>query len=565
MKQDTQRGPVEPAFWPPRLSRHLTPADTSLWENLAISARRYPDKTALRFLNQDVSYRQLLARSEQLAGWLAGNGVRPGERVLVMMQNCPQLVIAHYGIMRAQAVVVPVNPMNKAEELAHYIADSGAKIAICSAELATEMVAANQRMAPGQGLDQLLVTCYGDAFDAAAMDELALPRDWHAWLTQMEHPALRDGATVAWNEALASGHQPPPFAGHAEDLCLLPYTSGTTGAPKGCVHQHRSIMHNAMACWHWINGDPESVLLAVLPLFHITGLVCVMHGTLYGGGTLVIMPRWNRDLACTLVAEAGVTHWLCIPTMVVDLLAAPDLERYDLSSLAFIGGGGAAMPEAVAERLRVTYNLEFVEGYGLTETSGPTHMNPCHRPEPQCLGIPFISTEARILDPDTPQSLPCGEQGEIAISGPQLFQGYWNNPQASAESFVEIEGRRYFRTGDLGHCDADGYFYMTDRIKRMINASGFKVWPSEVENILFRHPGIQEVCVVGSLDEYRGETVKAVVVRRPSHPHLDAQSLIEWARGNMAAYKAPKIVEFVAALPKNGSGKVMWRVLQETR
>lgn len=565
MKQDTQRGPVEPAFWPPRLSRHLTPADTSLWENLAISARRYPGKTALRFLNQDISYQQLLTRSEQLAGWLAGNGVRHGERVLVMMQNCPQLVIAHYGIMRAQAVVVPVNPMNKAEELTHYIADSGAKIAICSAELAAEMVAANQRMAPGQGLDQLLVTRYGDAFDITAMGELALPGEWHAWLTQSEHPALHEGATVAWNEALASGHQPLPFTARAEDLCLLPYTSGTTGSPKGCVHQHRSIMHNAMACWHWINGDPESVLLAVLPLFHITGLVCVMHGTLYGGGTLVMMPRWNRDLACALVAKAGVTHWLCIPTMVVDLLAAPDLERYDLSSLAFIGGGGAAMPEAVAERLRATYNLEFVEGYGLTETSGPTHMNPCHRPELQCLGVPFISTEARILDPDTPRSLPRGEQGEIAISGPQLFQGYWNNPQATAESFVEIEGQRYFRTGDLGHCDADGYFYMTDRIKRMINASGFKVWPSEVENSLFRHPGIQEVCVVGCLDEYRGETVKAVVVRRPSHPHLDAQSLIDWARGNMAAYKVPKIVEFVDALPKNGSGKVMWRALQGTR
>jgi len=548
--------------WPPRLSAELRAPRTSLWENLATSARRYPDKTAIRFFDRALSYRDLIADCETLAAWLSSAGIRAGDRVLVMMQNCPQLVTAHYAIMRANAVVVPINPMNKAAELGHYIQDSGAKAAICSAELAREISQANDALPAGQQLQRLVVTRYADAFDATASRPIPIPPEWNDWLYTGDLPVDGKTPVTPWVEALASTQPPPPLIDDPDRPCLLPYTSGTTGAPKGCVHHHGSIMHNAVACWHWIDGDPESVMLSVLPLFHITGLVCVMHGTLFGGGTLVILPRWQRDLACHLIGETGITHWLCIPTMVVDLLASPDLEHYDLSRLAFIGGGGAAMPEAVAARLNSLYGLDFVEGYGLTETSGPTHMNPCHRPKLQCLGIPFMSTDAKVLDPDTREECAENVPGEIAISGPQIFQGYWNNDEATAKSFVYIGGRKYFLTGDLGRRDEEGYFYITDRIKRMINASGFKVWPAEVENLLFNHPGIQEVCVVGSQDSYRGETVRAVVVRRPSHPELDADTLIGWCREHMAAYKVPKIVDFVDALPKNGSGKIMWRELQ---
>ncbi|MAD71473.1 MAG: long-chain fatty acid--CoA ligase [Alcanivorax sp.] len=549
--------------WPPRLSKSLRPPRTTLWDNLVTSARRYPEKTAIRFFDRALSYRELLRQCETLAAWLSGAGVRPGDRVLVMMQNCPQLVIAHYAIMRANAVVVPINPMNKASELGHYIRNAGAKAAICSAELARELTGANNELPRDEQLQRLLVTRYADAFDPSASQDLPVPDEWQGWLNTCDLPV--DGRTpvTPWLEALATTLPPPVLIGDPDTPCLLPYTSGTTGAPKGCVHHHGSIMHNAVASWHWINGDPESVMLAVLPLFHITGLVCVMHGTIFGGGTLVILPRWQRDLASHLIEKEGISHWLCIPTMVVDLLASPDLERYDLSRLAFIGGGGAAMPEAVAERLRDTYGLNFVEGYGLTETSGPTHMNPCHRPKLQCLGIPFMSTDVKVLDPDTREECADNQPGEIAICGPQVFQGYWNNDEATAKSFVYIGGRKYFLTGDLGRRDGEGYFYITDRIKRMINASGFKVWPAEVENLLFRHPGIQEACVVGSQDAYRGETVRAVVVRRASHPGLDAETLIEWCRENMAAYKVPKIVDFVDALPKNGSGKIMWREVQD--
>ena len=245
-------------------------------------------------------------------------------------------------------------------------------------------------------------------------------------------------------------------------------------------------------------------------------------------------------------------------------MGSPSFERYDLSSLVYIGGGGAAMPQAVAQRLLDLFGLRYVEGYGLTETAAPSHTNPPDAPKQQCLGIPFMSTDARIIDPETLQELPQGEAGEIIICGPEVFKGYWKRPDATAQAFIEHDGKRFFRSGDLGRVDEDGYFFMTDRLKRMINASGFKVWPAEVEALMFRHPAIQEACIISTKDAYRGESVKAVVVLRQSHRgQVSEQDLIDWCRDNMAVYKVPRVVQFVDALPKSGSGKVMWRTLQE--
>jgi fatty-acyl-CoA synthase len=345
---------------------------------------------------------------------------------------------------------------------------------------------------------------------------------------------------------------------------VLPYTSGTTGNPKGCMHPHRSIMHNAVASCVWGNGTCENVALLAVPMFHITGMVSVMHSGIYMGATLVIMPRWDREMAAWLIGRWRVTAWTNIPTMVIDLLGSPNYDKYDLTSLIYIGGGGAAMPQAVAQRLLEQYRLRYVEGYGLTETAAPSHTNPPDAPKQQCLGIPFISCDSRVIDPETLRELGPGEQGEIIIRGPMVFDGYWKRPEATAAAFIEVDGARFFRSGDLGHVDEDGYFFLTDRLKRMINASGFKVWPAEVEALMFRHPAIQEACVISARDSYRGETVKAVVVLRASHKgQVSEQDILEWCRQNMAVYKAPRIVEFADQLPKSGSGKVMWRTLQE--
>jgi fatty-acyl-CoA synthase len=223
------------------------------------------------------------------------------------------------------------------------------------------------------------------------------------------------------------------------------------------------------------------------------------------------------------------------------------------------------MPQAVAERLKTQFGLSYLEGYGLSETMAPTHSNPADRPKLQCLGVPTFNTDARVVDPVTLQELPPNEVGEIIVRGPQVFKGYWGKPDATREAFIQFEGETYFRTGDLGRMDEEGYFFITDRLKRMINASGFKVWPAEVENLLYKHPAVQEACIIGTRDAYRGETVKAVVVlRTDAKGKTTPEEIIEWAKEHMAAYKYPRVVEFVDALPKSGTGKVMWRQLQET-
>ena len=388
---------------------------------------------------------------------------------------------------------------------------------------------------------------------------------WKDWLLARHPlPEIPGGQVLAWTEALANELPLPPLEVGPADLAVLPYTSGTTGLPKGCMHPHRSIMHNAMASAFWGNATPEAVTLLVVPMFHITGMVSLMHCNVYIGATMVVMPRWDRDLAGRLISGWKVTSWTNIPTMVIDLMGSPHFAGYDLSSLQHIGGGGAAMPQAVAQRLYEQFGLQYVEGYGLTETAAPSHSNPPDAPKQQCLGIPFLSCDSRIVDPETLAQLAPGEQGEIVTHGPMVFDGYWKRPDATRAAFVEIDGKRFFRTGDLGRMDEDGYFFITDRLKRMINASGFKVWPAEVEALMFRHPAIQEACVIAARDAYRGETVKAVVVLRASHKgQVSEQQVIDWCRENMAVYKVPRIVQFADALPKSGSGKVMWRLLQE--
>jgi len=557
------------AFWPRRLPHAITTPATSLWDNLATNARRYPGKAALVFFGRHTSYRELAEGAERLAARLHALGVRRGDRVVLCMQNCPQLVLAHFAILRANAVVVPVNPMNRAEELKHYITDPDTRVAITTGDLAPELAQASNALEPGQRLRHLIVTQFTDAFDAAEAGPDAPPEAWRAWLgTRHALPALGDGQgggqVHAWTDALACADAPPALEVDTNDLALLPYTSGTTGLPKGCMHLHRSIMHNAVASALWGTATAENVTLAVVPMFHITGMVSVMHSSIYAGATLVVMPRWDRDLAGRLISRYRVTNWTNIPTMVIDLMASPNFAQYDLSSLVYIGGGGAAMPQAVAQRLLEQYGLRYAEGYGLTETAAPSHSNPPDHPKQQCLGIPFMGTDARVIDPDTLQEVPVGEQGEIIVHGPEVFEGYWKRPDATAAAFIEFEGRRFFRTGDLGRMDEEGYFFLTDRLKRMINASGFKVWPAEVEALMFRHPAIQEACVIAAKDSYRGETVKAVVVLRPSHKgQVSEEEIIAWCRDNMAVYKVPRIVQFADALPKSGSGKVMWRTLQE--
>ena len=560
---DPVSGTAHAAVWPRGVPHALQVPDEPLWQVLHQRARRQPQAVGLHFLGRDWTWAALDDAAARLAGGLRQLGVSHGDRVLLWMQNCPQFVIAFHAVLRLGAVVVPANPMVKAEELHRIVADADIRVAVAAADLLPELLHTQSLLPAGTGLSDVVTFAMRDALPEDAADHAAgWPPAWRDWL--LATPAWPDPPLgLRWHAWARLLRQPAaePAAGRAADLALLAYTSGTTGLPKGCMHPHRTLRHNALSAGPWLGLREGDAQLVVVPLFHITGLVMGMLAAIDHGARIVLLPRWDRTMAARAIAAQRVSHWPNIPTMVLDLLAAPEVASFDLSSLRYIGGGGAPMPEAVSARLAEQYGLRYLEGYGLTETAAPTHTNPPGAERPRCLGIPYIGTRARVVDPATRQPLPVGEIGEILVSGPQVFAGYWQQPAATAEAFVDVDGRRWLRTGDLGRVDDEGYFHLADRLKRMINASGFKVWPAEVEASLMHHPAVQEACVVRCGDPYRGESVKTVVVLKPGQM-LDEAGLMAWARERMAAYKVPREVEFVESLPRSATGKVMWRELQ---
>jgi fatty-acyl-CoA synthase len=539
--------------WPNHQPHHLSVPNTNLFYNAEVSAARFPNKPYIVFYDTPITYGEFKDEAERIAGYLQNQcNVKKGDRVLLYMQNSPQFVLAYYGILRANAVVVPVNPMNLTNELRHYVKDTGATTAIIAQDLYEQM-----QPLLGQGLEHIIVAAYSDYLKQPT--DLKVPE----FIAAPKRSITGPGVTL-WTNMLKQNLRPGPLTAGPDDLCAMPYTSGTTGHPKGCMHTHRSVMYGTVAGVHWFNTRSDSVLLSVLPYFHVTGMQGGMNGPMYAGSTMILLPRWDREAAAECVQRYKVNGAQLISAMVVDLLANPKVDQYDFSSLAHIRGGGAAMPEAVAQKLKDVIGIPYVEGYGMSETMAATHINPPQRPKKQCLGIPIYDVDARIIDPESLRELPPGEPGEVIVSGPQIMQGYWNNPQASKESFIERDGKRFLRTGDLAQVDEDGYFFMVDRLKRMINASGFKVWPAEVEALMYQHPAIKEACIIAASDAKRGETVKAVVVLNEAfRGKVSEQDIIDWAHDNMAVYKSPRIVQFVDTLPKSGSGKVQWRELQE--
>lgn len=540
------------AKWPAGIPKEVEFPRGNVVENLIQVAARFPERPALIYHQRSLSYAQTLQKVGTLAGYLAHEcGVAKGDRVILYMQNSPQFILTYYAILRANAVCIPVNPMSRAAEVAHIVADSGAKVALCGSEV-------KQYIAPllEDELDRLIIANYADMADLN--DPLPFPEAFLGFDDTWDHERA-----VPWSHALGSGFAPPPITAKGDDMALIPYSSGTTGKPKGCVHTHYSVNVTAVGGVYWNPVTDEDVSLACLPLFHVTGMQACMNGAIYAGQTIVIMSRWDRRVAAGMIARHRVTRWRSITTMAIDLVNDPDFETYDLSSLTAIGGGGAAMPEAIALKLKDMTGLDYVEGYGMSETMAATHINPIDAPRPQCLGIPVFDVDSRVIDPATMQEVPVGEVGEILLHGPQMFQGYWNNPKATEETLIEFDGKTFVRSGDMGYVDQDGYFYMVDRLKRMINASGFKVWPAEVEALMLRHPDIREACIIASPDERRGETVKAVIVAQDVANPPKAEEVIAWCKTQMATYKCPTKIEFVEALPKSGSNKILWRVLTE--
>jgi len=536
--------------WPASVDeRSIHLPEETLPEILERQARRVPERAAIVFYGREVTFTELHDSVCRFAAWLQSRGIRAGDRVAIFLENCPQFAIAYYGALRAGAVVVCLNPMHKAVELQHEFEDSGARILVTSDQL-YPVVAAIRDQTP---LESVVVTAYRDFLPA----EPTLPPPPSFLEPAVHHPGTEPflGA-VRTAEPLAA-----PVPRSLSETALLQYTSGTTGTAKAAEITHRNLVSNCELQYAYVGGTDDEVALGVLPWFHITGMECQMNAMAYRGATLVTIGRFDLVTVLRAIERYRCTLTTLIATVNVAIVNFPKTREFDLSSLRRCFSGGAPVPPEVARRWEAITGHKLIEGYGLSETTAPTHVNPPDRPKYGTVGLPLPLTDVRIVKLDDPGTeVPRGERGEIAVKGPQVMKGYWKRPEATAEAFHD----GYFLTGDIGFVDEEGYFSIVERKKDMLKVSGFSVFPAEVEAILYRHPAIAEVGVVGVPDPYRGEDPVAFVVLKPdAKGKVVEEEIAQWCRAEMAVYKAPRQVRFIDALPKTASGKILKRVLRD--
>jgi long-chain acyl-CoA synthetase len=512
-------------------------------------ARRVPRKPALIFYGREVTFAELDEASDRFAGWLRARGIRPGDRVAIFLENCPQFAIAYYGALRAGAVNVCLNPMHKAIELRHEFEDSGARVLVTS-DQGWEVVKPIRAETP---LEAVAVTAYRDFVPAAP----TLPVPPSFLEPAADRAGVEDFATLLAKSAPLAAAEPRAL----DDTALLQYTSGTTGVPKGAEITHGNIVANCELQRLFIAVSETDVPLGVLPWFHITGMECQMNMMAYTGATLVALGRFDLATCLEAIQRYRCTLTTLIATINVAIVNWPKTRDYDLSSLRACFSGGAPVPAEIARRWEALTGYQLIEGYGLSETTAPTHVNPPHRPKYGTVGVPLPLTDAKIVSlEDGVTELPTGESGEIVVRGPMVMKGYWRRPEATAEAIRD----GWFHTGDIGRVDEEGYFTIEERKKDMIKASGFSVFPAEVEAIMYRHLAIAEVGVVGVPDPYRGEDVMGFVVLKPdARGTVTEGDLVEWCRAEMSVYKAPRTIRFVDALPRTASGKILKRALRE--
>jgi acyl-CoA synthetase (AMP-forming)/AMP-acid ligase II len=533
--------------WPPGLDeRAIRLPRAPMTAFLRDQARAGPQRPALLFYGRVVTFGELDRGVDQVAAGLLARGLAPGDRVALYLENCPAFALAYFGIIRAGGIAVCVNPMHRAAELGHQLRDSGARVVVTTAEGARVLATA------AVPVDAVLVTRYRD--DLPERPTLPVPP---SFLADPEPPP----GTEPFGGLLA-GPAAPVIEAPVEPgtPALIQYTSGTTGAPKGAVLTHGNVTGVTELRRLFSGYRGTDTFLSVLPWFHITGQM-QLNAALNVGSPVVVLGRFDVDTVLTAIERYRPTVTTFITTINVALLNSPRLPATDLSSLRITGSGGAPVPADVARRWEAATGRPLIEGYGMTETTAPTHVNPQHRPRYGTVGVPLPLTEARIVSVDDGVGeLAPGQTGEIVVRGPQVMAGYWQSPAATAE--VLKDG--WLHTGDLGHMDEDGYFVIDDRKKDLVKASGFSVFPAEVEALMYRHPAIAEVAVVGVPDPYRGEDVVACVVLRPeARGRVEPAELVAWCRREMAVYKAPRRVELMEALPKTASGKLWKRVLRE--
>lgn len=527
-----------------------------LFSLLTETAKKYPSNVCIHYQGKTLTYAEVDDLSSRFAAFLIGSGIKRGDRVAIFLPNIPQFIISYFGILKAGAIVVTCSPLYKERELEHQLRDSGSVAVVA----AVDTVNGNDLYRSLDGcrkrLDLKLVV-------AASVTDFLPPLKKRLAFLKGVKKVKREG-TVEFLEAMKSKPlEMLPEINPEEDIAVLQYTGGTTGTSKGAMLTHYSLYSNAAYVSMWVPMNSSDVTLAVLPLYHIYGMTAAMNAALYSGGQIVLLPQFHVKEVMQTIQKRKVTIFPGVPTMYIAIINNPDVRKFNLSSIRGCVSGGAALPPAVRRKFIEITGGNLVEGYGLTEASPVTHCNPVHDGEVKegSIGIPFPETDAKIVDVDNPDLvLKQNEIGELAVKGPQVMKGYWNMPEETAR--VLRDG--WLLTGDIAKMDEDGYFYIVDRKKDMINVGGLKVYPREVEDVLFEHPAVKEAAVIGVEDTFRGEAVKAYVVLK-ENARATEKEIIDFCSSRLAKYKVPAKVEFVSDLPKTLVGKVLRRKLKEAR
>ena len=493
-------------------------------QHLERSASRFPDKPAIVFGERTLPYGELSAAVDRAAFGLEATGLAVGDRVALVLPNVPEFAVAYLAAQKVGAVAVSINPLLTTEELGYLLADSGARAVFTTAALLPQI----EPLLGAELGPERVILCEGEAAGFQALDRFG-----------------------------PDGHGPFPARDLAPDApAAILYTSGTTGRQKGAVLSHRNVVSNAAATSRLLPVAPTDRLLLFLPLFHCFGQNFILNTALTSGATVVLQRGFQPEACLEAIARDRVTMFFAVPTIYICLLnAGVPPER--LAGVRSFFSAAATMPVEVAHAWQATYGRPIHEGYGLTETSPFASYNHQRAYRPGSVGTPIDQVELKVVDADD-RPVPTGAWGEIVIKGPNVMLGYWRRPEETAAA---LRGG-WFHTGDVGYVDGDGYLYLVDRVKDMINVAGVKVWPREVEEVLYRHPGVKESAVVGVPDPLRGEVARAWVVARPD-ADLTAADVTAHCRRHLAAFKVPRSVAFVDSLPKSPTGKILKRVLRD--